>query len=390
MKLDFPKKILIYASITHVLNDLYLAIFYPLLPFIAEDLELKYSQIGLIKTAVMGASSMLQFPAGLIADYMSEFWILSIGNLWVGIGLIGISITSTYYLLLVLSLVTGFGGGFQHPVASRLVSSIFNKNKQYTSIGILNFSGDIGKIIAPIVVSIIILRWGWQTCLLSVGLFGVSLIILTLLPIHRLIFIHKNQINVDKNNTQPPQMQGENSLFNFIKLMLAGSLDSVVRNTVLTFIPFLLISQGMDLKNTTSIFIIIYMGGALGKVFSGKLSDYFPPINVIVITKILTSFSLLAILFIDYKIAIFLVFFLGIGLNGTSSVFYGSVARVTDIKQRGKYFGIYYTATEGMGSISPLIFGIISDIFNIQVTIYLIFVICLSVIPISYKVNLKN
>ena len=105
---------------------------------------------------------------------------------------------------------------------------------------------------------------------------------------------------------------------------------------------------------------------------------------------ILTSFSLLAILFIDYKIALLVVFFLGIGLNGTSSVFYGSVARVADVNKRGNNFGIYYTATEGMGAISPLIFGIISDVFNINVAIYAIFVICLSVIPISYMVNLKN
>jgi len=96
MKLDLPKKILIYASATHILNDLYLAIFYPLLPFIADDLDLKYSQIGLIKTVIMGASSMLQFPAGLISDFMSEFWILSIGNIWVGLGVIGISIASSY------------------------------------------------------------------------------------------------------------------------------------------------------------------------------------------------------------------------------------------------------------------------------------------------------
>ena len=390
MKLDLPKKILIYASVTHILNDLYLSIFYPLLPFIADDLDLKYSQIGLIKTAIMGASAMLQFPAGLISDFMNEFWILSIGNIWVGVGIIGISIASTYYLLLILSLMAGLGGGFQHPVASRLVSNAFIKDRLYTSIGVLNFSGDIGKIIAPIVVSIVTLKWGWQTCLLSVGVFGVSLTILTLLPINRWVFIHNNSINIDENNDQLSSVKGKKSPFNFIKLMLAGSLDSVVRYTVLTFLPFLLISQGMNIKSTSLTFIILYMGGALGKVFSGKLSDYFPPINIIAITKILTSFSLLSILFIDYKIAVFVVFFLGIGLNGTSSVFYGSVARVTDINKRGKYFGIYYTATEGMGAISPLIFGLISDIFNIQVTIYLIFVICLLVIPVSYKVNLKN
>ncbi len=390
MKLDLPKKILIYASATHILNDLYLAIFYPLLPFIADDLDLKYSQIGLIKTVIMGASSMLQFPAGLISDFMSEFWILSIGNIWVGLGVIGISIASSYYLLLMLSLIAGLGGGFQHPVASRLVSRTFIKDRLYTSIGVLNFSGDIGKITAPIVVSVVTLKWGWQTCLLAVGIFGVSLTILTLLPINRWVFKHDNLKNIHENNDQIDNVKVKTSLFNFTKLMFAGSLDSVVRYTVLTCLPFIFISQGMSIKNTSLVFIILYIGGALGKVFSGKLSDYFPPINIIAITKILTSFSLLAILFIDYKIALLVVFFLGIGLNGTSSVFYGSVARVTDVNKRGKYFGIYYTATEGMGAISPLIFGIISDVFNINVAIYAIFVICLSVIPISYRVNLKN
>jgi len=389
MKLDLQKKILIYASATHLLNDLYLAIFYPLLPYIAYDLNLKYSQVGLIKTAIMGASSILQFPAGLISDFMSEFWILSIGNIWVGLGLIGISIASSYYILLLLSLCAGLGGGLQHPVASRLVSRTFIKNRLYTSIGILNFSGDIGKIIAPIVVSIVTIRWGWETCLLLVGVFGVCLTILSLLPINKWIFTNDNLLN-PLESSKLSANQEKLRLVNFIKLMLAGSLDSIVRYTVLTFLPFLLIVQGMSIKDTSFIFIILYIGGALGKVFSGKLSDYFPPINVIVITKILTSCSLLSILFIDYEIAIFIVFLLGIGLNGTSSVFYGSVARIADVNKRGKYFGIYYTATEGMGAFSPLIFGIISDVFDIRVTIYCIFAICLLVIPMSYKVNLKN
>src|SRR5688500_233804 len=57
------QRVLATTSVVHLLNDACFAILYPLFPLIAADLGLSYAQVGLVKTAFSGASSVLQLPA---------------------------------------------------------------------------------------------------------------------------------------------------------------------------------------------------------------------------------------------------------------------------------------------------------------------------------------
>ena len=62
-----PKKHLWWCSILHVINDGYITSLALLLPFIAKDLDLTYTESGLLKTAIHGAISISQVPAGFLA-----------------------------------------------------------------------------------------------------------------------------------------------------------------------------------------------------------------------------------------------------------------------------------------------------------------------------------
>ena len=53
--------------------------------------------------------------------------------------------------------------------------------------------------------------------------------------------------------------------------------------------------------------------------------------------------------------------FLGLVLNGTSSVLYGCVGDFVDEKQQARAFGLFYTLAIGAGAISPFLYGLISD-----------------------------
>ena len=127
---------LIFASMTHVWSDLFFVIIVPLLPLIQSDpdLLLSYTEAGLFKSVYAASSVVLQIPAGYLATKFGEFWLLIFGNVWVGIGLIGMALTSGYFLLLLLALVAGFGGGTQHPLATSLVSKAYDSNGRSTAV----------------------------------------------------------------------------------------------------------------------------------------------------------------------------------------------------------------------------------------------------------------
>src|SRR5207249_716000 len=111
-----------------------------------------------------------------------------VGNAWVGIGLVAMALAGLFGLLLVAAVAAGLGGNPQHPLATAMVSRVFPKDRRSTALGTLNFSGDIGKFVGPLVVGVIATRGGWRAALFVVGGFTAlfSLVLLarhaTLLP----------------------------------------------------------------------------------------------------------------------------------------------------------------------------------------------------------------
>ena len=70
-----PRRVLLFGSTTHILSDLFFLILIPLLPTIKNDLQLNYTEIGILRSAFAGTSAVLQIPAGFLAEHIGEFWI---------------------------------------------------------------------------------------------------------------------------------------------------------------------------------------------------------------------------------------------------------------------------------------------------------------------------
>ena len=187
-----------------------------------------------------------------------------------------------------------------------------------------------------------------------------------------------------KTSNLPPVIDSQ-----FVVLMAAGFIDSMIRTATLTFIPFLFISKGMSTLRTTLIFTILYSGGAIGKFSSGWLSDRYNAFSIIFATKIVVSILLPIILITNIPIGTVLVFLLGIGLNGTSSVLYGIVAQITNSETRGKAYGIYYTSTEVGVAIAPILFGFIADTYSLNISMIGISIVSLLVIILSKNIKIQ-
>ena len=165
------RRTLWFGSVMHIWSDLHFALMFPLLPLIESDMALSFTQVGILRATYSGASAVLQIPAGFLAESMGEFWLLLAGNVWVSIGLVGMALAPAFVLLVVLSFVGGIGGGFQHPLASSMVSRAYDDRGRSTAVGTVNFAGDLGKMFAPpIVAGAIAVNMGWRQLLWIIGL----------------------------------------------------------------------------------------------------------------------------------------------------------------------------------------------------------------------------
>lgn len=352
-RLQPDRRTLLVTSLIHLLNDACFALLYPIMPFIAADLNLSYAQVGLLKTVFSGSASMLQLPAGFIGERFGELLVLLLGNAWVGAGLAAMAFAAGYPALLLLALAAGIGGNAQHPLASSIVSRVYDKQRVATALGTLNFAGDLGKLLGPLIVGVIVVQWEWRVALLSVGLITAFLSI-------AMLFLKRTEPSQQASASAETRAVGQLS-WQFVVLLIAGSLDSATRGAALTFLPFVFSGQGMSAVEISLLFGFIFAAGALGKFLCGWLGDRWGIVAVIITTELITAGSLAGFLTVALPLSVPLAVVFGFSLNGTSSALMTAVTHFVPAHRRARGFGIYFTATLVSSAIAPLAYGVLGD-----------------------------
>ena len=374
-----PRRTLIFGSTMHVWSDFFFTLTVPLLPLIKADMNLSYLEVGALRSVFMGASAVLQVPAGFVAEGVGEFWLLIGGNAWVAVGLVVMALIPVYLLLVFVSFIGGLGGGAQHPLSSSMVSRAYDDKGRSTAVGTVNFAGDLGKMLAPAVGGVLGARLGWRSTLRVVGLAGVGFMLMSSAA--------RRAVDIDRpgrTRSSAVESAGDaTQMAGFLNLTGVGFLDSATRGAALVFLPFVLEDKGMSISGISGMLFLLFLGGAAGKFLCGWLSDRWGPVNLIWATKGLTS-ALLVLTFVAPTVAVApLMIVLGIGLNGTSSVLYATVAEFVPPHRRARLYGVFYTTNEVGSTLAPLFYGRIADVFRLRTTIVIMSILTALVLPVS-------
>ena len=372
------RRTLLFASATHVWSDLFFALYAPLLPLIKEDLDLSFTEVGMLRSLYSAASTVLQVPVGFLAERVGEFWLLVGGNVWVALGLIGMSLAPGFAALLGATLLGGLGGGTQHPLASGIVSRAYDTKSRATAVGTVNFAGDLGKMAAPAAALIVAVAYGWRETMLFIGIAAVAFFLASTL-VRRSVDIGRPE------PADPKQAHGgsEGTIAGFRILSAVGFIDSGIRAAALTFVPFILADRGMEESLIFVMLILLLAGGALGKYVCGWLSERHGLISIVWATKASAAVLLAATVVAPMVTIAPLMVLLGVGLNGTSSSLYATVAVFTPQARRSRMYGFFYT-TNSIGEFTaPLVFGRLADWSGIRASMGLMGLFAATVLPVS-------
>jgi len=138
-------------------------------------------------------------------------------------------------------------------------------------------------------------------------------------------------------------------------------LDTATRMGLLLFLPFLLHAKGGRDAAVGFAFAALFGGGAFGKAVCGWLGVRLGVTRCVVGTELATCLLILAVLLLPFWPALVLLPFLGVVLNGTSSVLYGTVPELAPTEDVGRAFAVFYTGVIGSGALAPVVFGILGD-----------------------------
>src|SRR5512139_3797211 len=106
----------------HFVDDGFTDSIYLLLPFIAAELSLSFSQVGLLKGVFSGSMGLFQVPLSLLGERIGELIVIGAGTLGLASGFLILSRVYTFPLIF-LSLIFAKGtSAGQHGLSSSILS----------------------------------------------------------------------------------------------------------------------------------------------------------------------------------------------------------------------------------------------------------------------------
>lgn len=360
----------------HALHDGYTDLIYVMLPVWQAEFGLGYAALGVLRGLFSGTMAGLQIPASFLAERCGAAAVLALGTLLTGAAYMLAGWSGGLVMLAVALFLGGAGSSTQHPLASELIAQAFSGLRSRKALGTYNFAGDIGKMVVPLLASLLLVVLPWREALAILGGCGIVAAVAIFVLMPRYAPVHAAPKTAENGPAHAVRRAA------FPVLTSIGVLDSATRMAFLTFLPFVLTEKGATLPTIGAALTLVFAGGAVGKLACTFLGARIGTVATVWVTEIVTALGIAALLPLPLEGVLVLLPVVGIALNGTSSVLYGSVPDLVAPEKRVRAFGIFYTGTIGAGAVSPAVFGALGDVMSVNVSMLCIAALALLTLPL--------
>lgn len=357
-----PSSKLAIINLLHFFNDGYEASFILLLPFIAKDLHINLTQVGLLGSLFNACGVILALYSSFIAakfgGMKSLVYIIILSTL---VFIVTGFVPGFIFLLLIFT-IAGVGFGLFHPILWSSLSHLSTKNTRGKAMGDSAAIGDIGRIGMSTILTFIVVGIGWKITSFIYGVVGLFIAIFIYHKLHREKSLHIEQQSHTKVNIV--------QLFNnkkFVFSVLILICDVFASLSIYIFLPFLFLSKGISISFLGAFTAVFFVGNFLGKLYFGRLADKYGNSKMFFISETLMAVSIFALAQTTIiPLIILLAFGLGAFTKGTIPIVGTIIAE--SVEHHGD-FNKTFSITESISSfvrvVAPILLGIISDKFGI-------------------------
>ncbi|MFJ7004951.1 MFS transporter [Pseudomonas putida] len=260
---------------------------------IQRDMGITPSQMGILLSAFSLAYAFSQLPLGMIIDRLGS-------KISLGAALLGWSVAQTasglinsFSAFIGLRVVLGIGEAPMFPSAAKALAEWFEAEKRGTPTGIVLSSTCIGPCLAPPLLTLLMITWGWRGMFIVTGVFGILVAVcwfafykskaryLAELPAEE-----REQLLATQAHKQPvasarPSLRAQ--LAAWAELFRHKSTWGAVLGFMgviymlwlhLTWLPgYFEREHGLSLYQTAWVVSLAYVFGALGTIVAGRICD---------------------------------------------------------------------------------------------------------------------
>src|SRR5258705_3736071 len=160
-------------SAAHMTEHLVNGVIVVVLPIITTSLGLSLAQAGALASARTLLAGVGSFPSGFLADLAGRRnLLLGLCISMIGFATFGLSVSSSFAMLMVYMALGGFGGGGFHPQSLAILSAKYREKKAF-ALGVHDSSANLGEVIGPLAIGVLLNFFDWRTALLIWGIPGI-------------------------------------------------------------------------------------------------------------------------------------------------------------------------------------------------------------------------
>jgi FSR family fosmidomycin resistance protein-like MFS transporter len=266
----FP--VLLSLSFCHMLNDMMQSMISALYPMLKTNLALDFTQIGLITLSFQLTASLLQPAVGMVTDKKPMPYSLAVGMGFTFVGLLLLSIATTYPALLGAAAMVGVGSSVFHPESSRNARAA-SGGRYGLAQSVFQVGGNTGSAIGPLLAAFIVLPRGQGAVAWFSGAALLGMFILAAVG----NWYRANMPAAAKGRARAPgeiTLSRARVVFAISILALLMFSKNVYTASLSSYFTFYLIDRFHLPVSTAQVLLFVFLGAvATGTLLGGQLTD---------------------------------------------------------------------------------------------------------------------
>lgn len=366
-------------SAGHGLTHWYTATFYILLPLIGKEFGLSYTEIGFIMTVQYLAGAISNIPGGMVVDMIGKKgYLMATSLFWVGFPYALMSLTHSFWMLLICVTLVGIGNNLWHPAAIPTLAYRYPERRGLV-LSFHGMGGNVGEAVAPLVIGTLLAWYSWRAVVVINVVPGLTMSALILLLLGAFT-MSKSKDESALNAGAEAQgirqyLRDYAALLRNKSLMLiaaSSGFRTMTQAGLMTFLPVYLAYE-LDYSPVAvgTSMTVLQIAGFVAAPVGGHLSDKLGRKQVIM-SSMLLSGAMIVGMALAGRTPWFVVFIALIGffLYAMRAVLQAWTIESVPKNLAGAGVGLQFGFTSLGAAISPSIFGLVADNFDIYKAFY--------------------
>jgi MFS transporter, FSR family, fosmidomycin resistance protein len=331
-----------------------------LLPFLRDKFSLSYTAVGAVILASQASSSLIQPLFGLWSDRRGAMWLLPTGVAVAGVGIAVAADAPSYWLVLLLVLVSGLGSAAYHPEGSKFAGFVSGR-KRASGMAWFSIGGNLGFGIGPIATTAVVVAFGLRGGLLL----AIPGLVVALALLAGAAYLRGFAPDAGAERV----VHGRDDMFAMKLLLSVIALRSVAWFGLITFVPLWEVSIGHSKSHGNHLLALMLFAGGVGTLALGPLADRFGARNVLLASVLATGPLVHVFVLVGGVPGV-----IALALTGTCVVGTFGVTMVMGQEYMPRHVGtasgLVIGLSVGLGGIAAVALGRVADMSSLRTALF--------------------